>query len=103
MTPTFLVDCASGEQRRWRLPGMGSVFVDGGRLLFRHNGARLYLIDVLSNEIVWTLPLDAHYRRFDAAVSPDAKHVVVSQESAPDLPSAPRVILVENRPEGLGS
>ena len=95
MGACYLSDCRSGDQRTLRLRGEGPVFLDGGRNVFAHNVAHLRLIDVVSDEVVWGLPLHAHYRRFDAAISPDAKRVVVSQESDPDLPAAPRVILLE--------
>ncbi|MCX7428881.1 MAG: WD40 repeat domain-containing protein [Planctomycetia bacterium] len=92
---SYSTDCRSGRQGKLYLRGRGPVFMDGGRMVFTHDNAALYLIDVISNDVAWTLSLDANYQRFDAAISPDAKRVVVSQEIDHGPPSQARVILVE--------
>ena len=92
---SYLTDCPSGHQSKLHLRDRGPVFIDGGRMLFTYDTQSLHLFDVISNNVLWELPLHAHYQRFDAAISSDAKHIVVSQESDPDVPSSARVILVD--------
>lgn len=76
---TYLTDLSSGKQRQWVVPGKGYQFVDHGRLLFTWHHGGLYLSDLTTGKSVWELPLQAHYRRVDAAISPDARKIVVTQ------------------------
>ena len=92
----FLTDLASGARREWYLPGFrgDAVFLGGGRTLFTHDSTGLYLIDVISSKIVWSLPWEAYTQRI-TAVSPDGRHIVVSDAIWRDsTPPVPRLVLI---------
>ncbi len=90
----FIASGVAGKYHEHRLRGQHPVFVDGGRTLFSYDHANLYLSDATTGEIIGTIPLHGSYGRLDAAVSSDAKHILVSQQLNKDLPSATRLILI---------
>lgn len=105
--PAHLANVVSGKVRDWHVPRGRPpklVFASNGRLLFTCDNMALYLIDVISSKIVWSLPLTLNSERHDAAISPDGQRIVVSQEAGwpSHSPSTSRLLLIEaSAPDNL--
>lgn len=97
------INLATGEVRMWDLHAYCTTarFVANGRLAFAHARKNLYLLDPVSDAIVWQFPLEIP--PIDLAVSPDGRRVAAALEfdrRFRDLP--PQVVLIDTlSPHGL--
>ena len=102
LTARRLTNLRSGKQREWHLPSHGGeeTFVANGHLLFVCDDKCVYLIDVVSSEIVWQFLLDMH--KIDTAISRDGRYVAVSTGSSRYTTRSPRLVLINTSvPDGI--
>lgn len=91
-----MLDLSSGEQWVWGLSyRTREQFVADGRLVFAYAGKHVYLVDPVSDTVVWQFPFELSVT--DVAISPDARHVAVASGTVSrySTPKPPRVVLID--------